>query len=224
MTLTLAQFEERILIFLMDADAAIFSLTTINEGLRQALNEYSRAYPRMIETVITCPGAGHEIALDELEGLIGVSDVWWPYDSTAVEEGAEEWPPARVLGYQLRFGDGSPVLVLTGANQDQPQADDEIRVFYTTLHTIQDLDSAAATTVQADHETLLVRGAAGFALQARAIDLTEVVSANKFAQPNYHKMSAYLLTEFRAALDRLRGVSVTGGAPFAAGFRLDKWS
>ena len=224
MSLTLAQFEARVLALLMDDAAAIFVTAVTTEAVRLALHEYSEAVPLAMETVLTLPGTGHEIALSGVTGLLGVVDVWWPYDSVAT---SETWPPNRVEGWSLWWDDAQPVLYLNADNQGQPQIADELRLWYTKLHTIQNLDSAAATTVAVAHESLLVLGAAGFACLARVVDLSESAAAT-IAMINLGALGEAYLKQFRARLKNLRSGNAAGSArgqrPFGgAGWTMDQW-
>ena len=214
---TLAQLEARLSAMLIDA-TVIFAEATLAESIRNALHEYSRAFPLAAETVITLPGAGREIALAALTGLLAVTDVWWPYDSTA----SESWPPARVNGFQVSWDHARPVLVLPDAG-DQPATDDEMRVFYTTLHTVQNLDSAAVTSLPPDHESVVLGGAAGYACLSRASDLAETISANPFAVKNWQAQAKVYLDRFAARLAELKTRAAAGGPVSGAGYRMDKW-
>ena len=205
--------------------AAIFSTALTAEALRQALHEYSEAVPLAMETVLTLPGTGHEIALNGVTGLLSVVDVWWPYDSVAA---SETWPPNRVEGWTLWWDDAQPVLFLNADNQGQPQSADELRLWYTKPHTIQDLDSAATTTVAAEHESLLVLGAMGFACVARSVNRSETGGQQTSATSNLGTLGARYLRQFRVRLARLRmghvAGSVRGQRPFGgAGWAMDQW-
>lgn len=217
---TLAQLEARVGQFLMDATAAIWPAATVDEGLRLALHEYTQTIPCSMETVIEVPGAGREIALDGIDGLLDVTEVWWPFNSAV-----ENWPPNKVKGFRLWWDDARPVLHLTADDGSQPQAGDEVRVWYTVPHTIQDLDSADATTLRTVDDTLIVLGASGHCCFSRSIDLTETATQAVTATPNYAALAARFLREFRYLLAKLRPASPMppGAAPFGAGWSLDAW-
>ncbi len=220
---TLAQLEARVANLLYDATNAVFSTATIDEGLRQALERYSDAAPLTRETVITLPGDGREIALNGIADLLQVTEVWWPYATT----GAEVWPPNRVKGFRLWWDDAQPVLFLTDILGDQPQSGDSLRIWYTKPHTIQNLDSASVTTLPAPHETLLVRGAAGYACLARSVDLNETSLNMAVSTPNYAALAEIYLNDvasgFLTICDQLRAQSQVRGEPFGGGWQLDKW-
>lgn len=222
MALTLAQYEARIGVFLMDTTNAIWPTSTLDECLRLALHDYSDASPLQLETVITLPGDGRQIALAALTGLEMVSDVWWPYEST----GSEVWPPNRVRGWRLYWDDFQPVLFLETEDDAQPQLDDELRLWYSKIRTVQNLDSASITTVQPEHESWLVLGAAGYAAFARATDLAETAGVSAVSTPNLAALGSRWLKKFRDNLDSLRGAAVVGGpggSVFGAGWRMDRW-
>lgn len=218
---TLAQLESRVGQFLMDATAAIWPPATLDEGLRLALHEYSQVNPCGMETVLTLPGAGREIALSGVANILDVTDVWWPYDSG----GPEVWPPNRVKGFRVWWDDAQPVLHLTSADGSQPRAADEVRLWYTIPHTIQNLDGADITTLRAVDDSLIVLGAAGHCCFSRSVDLTEVAATATTATPNLAALGARFLKEFRYLLTKLRPASPAppGGAGFGAGWTLDQW-
>ena len=157
------------------------------------------------------------IALDALTDLTVVSDVWYPYDSTA----AEVWPPERPAGYELHWDDARPVLVLTSKDGAQPQANDEMRIFYGKPHTIQDLDSAAATTVPTEHEALIIRGAAG--LTALAVS-SNYITASKEQRDNQKALLEWgyrRMSEFRTQVRKGRTAPASSGGGVQPHWTLD---
>lgn len=221
MALTLAQYRTRIAARLIDSANAVYSTTTIDEALKAALHDYSAALPLTAETVITLPGDGREIALSGVSGLLQVLDVWWPYDSSA----SEVWPPNQVAGFRVWWDDAQPVLLLASKSGRQPQADDELRLWYTKPHTIQDLDSAAATTVFAHHESGLVTGAAGYAAASEIVDQVGNVRLDPGESKDLSTWAAARLKEFRDWLETVKtGPGPAGSAPpYGPGWQLDKW-
>jgi hypothetical protein len=224
MTLTLAQFEARLAAFLMDEVGAVWPATALDESLRQSLEEYSQANPLSLETALTTPAAGREIALNGLGGIDGlqqVTDVWWPYDSDAAAQG---WPPNRPRGWRLWWDDAQPVLIFDAGSGAEPQAGDEVRVWYTAAQRIQGLDGADATTVSAEHQSLVVLGAAAYACWSRSVDQAETAATAAVSTPNYAALALRFLKLFRARLQEIRtGQGQVRGAPFGPGWRLDRW-
>ncbi len=184
---------------LMD-DGTIFTDAVVTEAVRAALDEYSEAAPQGMETVITLPGDGREVALDALTGLTSVTRVWWPYDS----DGSESWPPNAVTGFTLWWDDARPVLFLDARDGATPAAGDELRLWYTRAHTVEGLAGASVTTVPEADLSLLVLGATGFALLARSYDQTETAATGAISTPNYAAAGFRLLRQFRLALNARR--------------------
>jgi hypothetical protein len=219
---TLAQFRVRIAARLVDASNVVWSTTTIDEALLTALADYTRVLPNASETVITLPGAGREIALNNVTGLLEVSEVWWPFKST----GAEVWPPNRVRGHRLWWEDGQPVLFLDldDGGTGQPQLNDELRLWYTKMQTIASLDSAIITTVRLDHESGLVTGAAGYASISETIDQVGQVKIDPGETTTLQTWGKARLDEFNAWLDDVRAQSARSGRPWSdQSWKLDKW-
>jgi hypothetical protein len=113
---TLAELRDRVEVTLSDATNTIWSTDVLDEAIQSALDEYSQVLPVKAVEVITLTAAGREIDLSGVAGLLKVTEVWWPYDSTS-----EVWPPNRVRGfYQYTTVDG-PVLFLNQLDGDEPQ-------------------------------------------------------------------------------------------------------
>jgi len=223
---TLAQLETRVSARLVDAANAVFALTTVDEGLRAALDEYNQVAPLGMETNIILPGVGREIALNNVSGLLDVLEVWWPYGTGGVPQTTEIWPPNRVKGFQVWWDDAQPVLFLTEILGDQPQLNDVLRLWYTKPHTIQNLDSAAVTTLPATHEGPLVTGAAGLAAVSEMIDQAGSIRIDQKEYDTLRNWSKERLAEFRAWLEVVRRGRVGSkppGGPAGSGWTMDKW-
>jgi hypothetical protein len=223
MTATLATLRARVQQFLSDTGATAYTTGALDEALRQALAEYSEVAPRQCDTVLVLPAAGREIALNALDELDGVTAVYWPYDSAA----REAWPPNQVAGFSLAFDDGQPLLILTPAAGNQPQAGDELRLWYTTPQHLDGLASdpggvaAAGTTVPLLHESWLVTGAAGYAAVQRAGDVRHTYTETARAQANLEAWGQQRLALFRAKLAQLAATRTQQGQPFTQGWKLD---
>jgi hypothetical protein len=217
---TLAQIRDRVEQLLVDTANAIYPAALIDEALRLALDQYNLVNPLGVETVITLPAAGREIALDSLTGLLYVTEVWWPYDSSA---SAETWPPNQVRGYRLWWDDARPVLFLDLPDGAQPQLDDELRLWYAKRHTIENLDSAAITSLRGDHESLIVLGAAGHAAMSRAADLVEISGTDLYQVGVLATWGSKKLREFTQDLARLQRAQSRQGPSWGFGWPLDRW-
>ena len=147
---------------LQDAGAARWSTDDLDEAIRTALAYYSRQNPYRAIGTITLAAAGREISLASLTGLIRVEKVWWDYDVTT-----PGYPPNW---RQFEVWPGSLIYI---DDREEPASGDILRVWYTKLHTLNGLDSAAATTVPAEDVDVIVTGAAHYAARSRAVELAE---------------------------------------------------
>ena len=215
---TLAQLEARLAARLVDAGNAVFAASTLEEALRAALSDYTGAAPLTMEAVLVLPGDGREIALSDLSGLSGVTDVWWPFDT-----GAETWPPNRVRGYRVWWDDAQPVLFLENVASGQPRGGDELRLWYTRAHTLANLDGGALTTVPAHHESALVTGAAGYAALSENLDQIGAIHLDPTETEALRQWGTARLDEFRRFLTALRAAAPASGPAFGAGWELDQY-
>jgi len=205
---------------LMDTGLAIWPALTLGEAFTQALDQYNIVKPLHMETVITLPGDGHEIALSDITGLIGVLNVWWPYDSAAT---AETWPPNRVRGWRVWWDDAQAVLFLEIDDGAQPKLDDEVRIWYTKKQTIKDLAAADSTTIPGDHESLIVLGAAGHAAMSRTVDLIEIGGTDLYQVGILGTWGQRKIREFETQLKALQRYEARRGPSWGAGWALDKY-
>ena len=161
----LAAYRTRITNTLVDSTSK-FTTTTIDEALTKVLGEYSRAFPNVANATITVATAGRSQTLTACTGLTTVIFLIHPYDSTLSDPAIYEREDFTVM-----WQSNVPYAYFLGP--DIPQAGEKIYVQYAAKHTIDDLASAAATTVRDDHEDWLVLGAAGQAAIMRASSLNE---------------------------------------------------
>jgi hypothetical protein len=214
----LAELEVRVAGVLWDVSQAVWSQEVLEEAIRTALDAYSQVVPQGTSAVVTLAAAGRQLDIFMLDGLLNVTRVYWPYDSTE-----ETWPPNRVKGFRLDWIATNPVLTLTAFDGPQPQTGDEVKIWYTCRHTIEDLDEADETTLPEQHESLLVLGAAGHAVQGRSLDLLRISEVDPDLVSKYERWAEGRLAEFRAGLEVLRGQAARGGESWGEGWRLDKW-
>lgn len=198
----LAGFETRVLNVLMDATKAVWATDQIDEGLRHALDEYSRAglergavvKPNSKIATVTPTANWREVSLSTLTGLLNVSRVWFPYYSEAAYYSER---PAWI-DFDVWWSAGAATLFLDIAGV--PDGTQKARIFYNVIHTLEDLDSAASTSFDAQDDSLLVLGAAGWACFMRSLDVAETADVFAVATPNYAAIATRFLKQFRAAL------------------------
>ena len=164
MSATLATYRTRIQNSLDDTSSK-YTNDIIDEALRKVLNLYTRANPNIKTATHSVTTAGRRQTITAA-GLIAIIQLVHPYDASVDDPFTYE----REDFYQV-YENGDPVIYFSGP--DIPQVGEDIYIKYGAAHTIDDLDSAAATTVRDDHEDILVVGAAGQAAMMRASGLNE---------------------------------------------------
>ncbi len=190
MTATLSTLRDRVERMLTDTGNNIWSADDIDEGIRQALHEYSKTRPLKTVSTLTLSADGREIDVSSLTGLLSVSEIWCNYTASD-----PEFPPNRRAFMQ--WPDLGMIYVI---DDYEPSSGDVMRVFYTKLQTLNGLDSETSTSVPLEDETLVATGAAGFAATGRAIDLTERVTLDRLTAQQVRAWGLAKLQEFRAGL------------------------
>ncbi len=213
----LAGIRDILELVLADAGNAIYSTAELDAALRSALHEYSQSWPNHNVATVELEKDGREIEMG-ITGLLAVVNVWWPYDDTA-----DVWPPNRVRAWRQMDLAGEPTLYFDSINGAEPLEDEVVRVWYTALHTIDDLDSADTTTVRPDHENVIIQGAAGKAAMTRAVELAETADIDIYIVESLRAWARLKLREFFVALQQLRAESVRQGLPYTDGWAVDKW-
>jgi hypothetical protein len=187
---TLTTLRDRVELLLADTGNAIWSTGWLDEAIREALHEYSKTRPLRSDGTLVLSADGREIDVSSLSGLLGVVQIWIPYTSTD-----PEYPP-NVRPFE-HWADAGKIYV---SGDYEPASGDVARVFYTTLQTLDGLDSATSTTFPADDESLIATGAAGYAATSRAVDLAEKVTLDRLTAQQVRAWGLAKLQEFRAGL------------------------
>jgi|SRR5271157_438639 len=167
MTTSYTDMTTRILAVLNDPSAGRYLQAMTDEAMKRALTEYSRANPLFGSQVISVVAAGRDFAITSEPRFQNVYRVIHPYDPTQDYEPQLNSAGRMLIRTEIRedyyvyLKAGAPWLHLSG--YDIPSVGDQIQVLYTVGHTISGLDGAAVTTVQLEHEPMLVMGAAAHA-------------------------------------------------------------
>lgn len=217
--MALADWLDKLELDLMDTGNAIWDTTTLSNCIRQSLRDFSTVNPDTKVGTVTLAADGREVSLSTLTNLIDVLEVWWPYTAAS-----PEWYPNRVKGWRQYILSDVPYLYFTELEGNEPQSGEVVRVFYTLRHTIEDLDSATATTFSNfEFQPVILNGAAGRAAQARAIDLIETANTDLYQVGLLQQYANRKLRLFYAQLDAIRAKKVREGHPWMDGWDLDKY-
>lgn len=186
---TLTTLRDRVEAFLYDSTNITWTTGTLDEAIKLALEEYSRAKPLQAIGTVTPSASTREVSVSSLTGLIEVLRVWFPYTSAT-----PEYPPEWV-DWTTFWSAGTPTLFLDVPSA--PNGTDVARVWYTKLHTLNGLASETVTSYSAADDGLLIMGAAGYAALSRAGDAVETQPVALFGARNYEDLAKVLLVEFR---------------------------
>jgi len=209
----LAAYRTRIQNSLDDTESK-YSTTVLDEALRKALNEYSRANPNFSRHTHTVVSASRTQTF-ALSDLITIVELIHPYISTITNP----WIYERE-DFILTYVDGDPTVYFSSGAV--PAVDEKIWLNYASEQSIEDLDAAAATTVRDDHEDILIVGASGHASMMRASGLTESWGGRSGETSS---LMAWGAAQYRRFLDFLAEIKQEVNLPIfpAQHWSLDNW-
>ena len=155
---TLADFRSWLRLDLNDPASSTqrFSDSDLNRAVSRVVAELSLAWPKVTDSEVVLASASRTVPLPSatFPGLIDVAEVEYPYGAA----GTEATHPPTLVPF-LVAPDRASLRLLT---DDVPAAGARLRVQWTAAHAIGE----ATTTVPAELDQLLTRGAYGFACLA----------------------------------------------------------
>jgi len=138
---------------LMDPNHQSWDLYSLDQNLKLALAEFSRYLPQKKEKEATLTADGRSFDLTaapfSLTDFLWAEELYWPYD--------EDEYPYTLVAFEIR----EQILYVT--TQAEPESGDVMLLRYCATHTIEDLDSATATSILSSWMPLLCTGAAAYA-------------------------------------------------------------
>ncbi len=192
MATTLALLKVRVSEMLDDTGLAEFDSEAIDEGIRQALDIYSKVRPFSDITTLALSSDTRELDISSVTGLLNVDRAWLPYTAATPEHppkwrNFEHWQDQQVLYF---YDEGTPI---TGQ---------VARIFYTTKQTLNGLDSETVTTFAADDESLIAMGGAAYTVLGNARATTEQVTIDTNTQVSDQiiKWAKARMSDFRSML------------------------
>ncbi len=204
----------RLLEALGDPDGTRYNAEQLEEALRLALEEYSRALPqvREIRLTVTTPGSSQEI--DGVERLLGVIEAAYPYDPA-------EQDPTPCDAWYAYTKDGSHWLLFGRA---APRAGELIWLRCACGHSLAGLDAAALTSLPVGDTGLLLEGAAGHAALMRAAGIAQTYGKRN-PQDESVTLGRMRLESFRRRLEGRKDQGLPGllARPWISGWALDGW-
>ncbi len=210
----LEEIKDRALEALGDPNGTRYSAAQLEEAIRLALEEYSRALPQVREAAITVTTAGSSQEISGVDRLLTVIEVVYPYDPAAANpEPCETW-----YAYSK---DGSSWLLF---EDRAPQVGELICVRCAAGHTLAGLDGAALTSLPNADEGLLVQAAAGHAAVMRSAGMVQAYGKRN-PQDEIQQLGKLRLELFRKQLDARKDTGLSGlpARPWRVGWALDGW-
>lgn len=183
----LAAIRDRVEADLGDSSNLIWSTAELDRHIAHALEDLSRVDPQDLTTTAVASGSPPVVNLGALVPL--------PYRLEAIEYPLDLTPRAFV-----RFTLWDYVVALVDG--DVPSGS-TVRVWYTAEHTL----TTGTTTLDEQHEDILILGAVGYALRSQAIKgVNTLNTGGANVDRDYRGLSADVLRDFRAALRSLARV------------------
>jgi hypothetical protein len=179
----------------------------LDEAIRWALGRYNEVNPQVTIDTVTLSDDGREVDISDITDYLEIIRVWWPYTSTSPEN------PPNWRDFEVWPGD-----VLYIKADSEPAEDDVVRIWYKKLRTISGLDSATSTTLPAQHESILLAGAAGFAAQERVQD-----ESSRWVPRKLREWADARLREFERGLNKVARQLSSKHSGFAPVTPLDRW-
>jgi hypothetical protein len=190
---TLATLRDRVEADLRDTSNSEWTTGEIDAHIRTALRRFSLVSPQQLDTTMDAVDDQREYDFSSTSNVIEVFDVWYPYDSSDPDH-----PPNRPHWYLVK--DDHIYL----DSDDAPDDTYDLRIFYTAEHTIEDLDSATATTLSLQGENAVVLGATAYAAQQLAQDVINSVTVSQWTPRQIHEWAMSRMKAFNSVLDDIR--------------------
>ncbi|MGC9320619.1 MAG: hypothetical protein ACP5KN_21480 [Armatimonadota bacterium] len=208
---SLTTLRDRVEQILEDATNAKWDTTELDEAIRQALDAYSEHVPHRAVASITLTAPGREVDISALDYRT-IERIWWDYDNTDPDH------PPHWRDFELWPGG-----ILYIDDYEEPNTGDVVRIWHTTDHTLNGLDSATATTFPDRHASVIARGAAAFAATQRRLTILEQANLNEWAPRNLREWAERQLSIFYQELQDLAQKAAALSAGTAPMPDLDRW-
>jgi hypothetical protein len=140
---TLSELVALVAADLQDPDHLTWSAEDHTNNIRRALAQYTTLNPHRASALLDAVLGQREYDIAAL-GALSIMDLWHPYDPDAPAHPPQR-PPFSLLSQDTLYIEG-----------DALPSGGKLRLFYLAQHTISGLDGAAATTLDAAGEELIV--------------------------------------------------------------------
>jgi hypothetical protein len=193
-------------------DGTIFTTAKVTAAVRQALQEFNLRNPQFLGTTITGIDDQYEYELTDTEALsVKIIDV--------LKESDNQDEIDTPLTYDEYIEDERVFFRLR-----QPITSSEtLIVRYTQNHIINGLDSQTESTIQAQHDQIIVDGACYWCIITRAVSRVESINLSKDQSDNYREIAGHFKAAFTAGMANAARKQAAVGEPDTRSWS-DNWS
>lgn len=209
--MVLTQIIARLREVLADSSSLRFSDASLEEGIRQAMQEIDTRMPQVIESSAVLAADGRDQSLSGLKDPLYLISIRYTGAGITLDLEPE-------VQFSYRMSGGQPVVHFVG--ETVPRAGDTLLVTYAACHTLSGLDSASTTSLPDGLQTALVNGAAGHACLQRVHMLQEKMGAKPGEISQLLQVAKLRLELFQK---NLAGQKILQEFGFPRGFALDQW-
>lgn len=189
---TLTALLARAAVDLSDAANDTWSSAELTDHLRRTLREIDLLAPRPTTATLTPDEGSRELSLASLGGIVALLDLWYPYDA---DEPAH--PPERPA---WRWLTADSIWLAVEAPPDGVL---QARLLYGAPHTVDGLDGASLTTLDAYGEQLLVLGTTASAAEQLSLARTGAITVTTNTPHQLAEWARARRKRFEQGLERL---------------------
>jgi len=188
----IATYRTAVLALLDDVSKTRYTDAQVDQGIRLALMEYTRAKPVIASYIVSCDGTEDlEMPADFSAAFITNVELW-----NATPDLIEAIP---FYAYKRDF---QWIIHTVGIAYSASYV---LVVTYSSSHYIDGLDSGAGTSIPDEDEQVLEIGAAGFAALSRSSSRAETINMQPAVSAQVAKVADNYLAQFRAAIGSRSG-------------------
>jgi hypothetical protein len=209
--MNLAQIISRVREVLSDPGSLRFSDASLEEGIRQAMQEINHSLPQIMESSVTLETCSREQAFPSLVKPLYILSI-----RCNTSHGEVDLEPE--VGFYYRMNGDQPMVHFTGPHA--PTVGDTLTISYAACHSLSGLDGEITTSLPEGLASALVNGAAGQACLLRVQTLHGTTGTKPGEIGQLLQIAQLRLDLFQKNLADQKVFQEFG---FPPGFRLDRW-
>jgi hypothetical protein len=188
----IAGFRTKVLAILDDASNTKFSNNQVDQAIRDALKDYSNAFPLERTYSYDCDGEDRIVLPADFVAMQVVRVELIPSGDSQ-----DDLTKSNQLPFCANYSDEQWVIETPGRTIPIGRT---VVIYYTGPHFIDGLDSAAGTTIPDTDDEIFSLGAAGYALLSRGVNRSEANVIESSTTDTLQALAQKYLTNFRGFL------------------------